>query len=185
MKTIVLGDTHGRSVWKLITHKENPDRLKSLTKIDLYLSKFQHKLTNITGDNLTLFKERIKVYSDIELEALLETIRSQISNSGLQSGIHQFFYTGTTVVEKLGCNYGLKLQGYANNLSKNNSVKEALDEMSIEMLSFTNISPQKRLMFILLMAGVSTHSLNSTDESLKTILDQDLKEDVVNKYAEL
>jgi hypothetical protein len=27
MKTIVLGDTHGRSFWKLITHKENPDRV--------------------------------------------------------------------------------------------------------------------------------------------------------------
>jgi predicted phosphodiesterase len=27
MKTIVLGDTHGRSVWKLITHKEKPDRV--------------------------------------------------------------------------------------------------------------------------------------------------------------
>lgn len=27
MKTIVLGDTHGRSFWKLITHLENPDRV--------------------------------------------------------------------------------------------------------------------------------------------------------------
>jgi hypothetical protein len=27
MKTIVLGDTHGRSFWKLITHQENPDRV--------------------------------------------------------------------------------------------------------------------------------------------------------------
>jgi len=27
MKTIVLGDTHGRSTWKLITHQENPDRV--------------------------------------------------------------------------------------------------------------------------------------------------------------
>ena len=27
MKTVVLGDTHGRSVWKLITHLENPDRV--------------------------------------------------------------------------------------------------------------------------------------------------------------
>ena len=89
------------------------------TKIDLYLSKFQHKLVNITGDNLTMFKERIKLYSDIELEALLETFRSQISNSGLQSGIHQIFYTGTSVVEKVACGYGLKLQGYANNLTKN------------------------------------------------------------------
>jgi hypothetical protein len=27
MKTIVLGDTHGRSFWKLITHNEKPDRV--------------------------------------------------------------------------------------------------------------------------------------------------------------
>jgi hypothetical protein len=27
MRTIVLGDTHGRSFWKLITHKENADRV--------------------------------------------------------------------------------------------------------------------------------------------------------------
>ena len=27
MKTIVLGDTHGRSTWKLITHLEQPDRV--------------------------------------------------------------------------------------------------------------------------------------------------------------
>ena len=82
--------------------RESPQRLQTLTKIDLYLSKFQHKLVNITGDNLVLFQERIKLYSDIELEALLETFRSQISNSGLQSGIHQIFYTGTSVVDMAG-----------------------------------------------------------------------------------
>jgi metallophosphoesterase superfamily enzyme len=27
MKTVILGDTHGRSFWKLITHNENPDRV--------------------------------------------------------------------------------------------------------------------------------------------------------------
>ena len=27
MKTVILGDTHGRSFWKLITHLENPDRV--------------------------------------------------------------------------------------------------------------------------------------------------------------
>ena len=55
----------------------------------------------------------------------------------------------------------------------------------VQMLSFTNISPQKRLMFILLMTGVSTHSLNNTDDSLKTILDENIKEEVVNKYEDL
>lgn len=27
MKTVVIGDIHGRSIWKLITHLENPDRV--------------------------------------------------------------------------------------------------------------------------------------------------------------
>ena len=27
MKTVIIGDIHGRSVWKLITHLENPDRV--------------------------------------------------------------------------------------------------------------------------------------------------------------
>jgi metallophosphoesterase superfamily enzyme len=27
MKTIVLGDTHGRSNWKLAVHQDNPDRV--------------------------------------------------------------------------------------------------------------------------------------------------------------
>ena len=27
MKTLFLGDTHGRSVWKKIVEKENPDRV--------------------------------------------------------------------------------------------------------------------------------------------------------------
>ena len=119
--------------------RESPQRLQTLTKIDLYLSKFQHKLVNITGDNLTMFKERIKLYSDIELESLLETFRSQISNSGLQSGIHQIFYTGTSVVEKVACGYGLKLQGYANNLSKNNS-----DNMYHSIASYETLNELKK-----------------------------------------
>ena len=49
----------------------------------------------------------------------------------------------------------------------------------------TTLSPQKRLMFILLMTGVSTHSLNNTDDSLKTILDENIKEEIVNKYEDL
>ena len=27
MKTIVLGDTHGRGIWQLIVQRENPDRV--------------------------------------------------------------------------------------------------------------------------------------------------------------
>ncbi len=53
MKTIVLGDTHGRSFWKLITHKENPDRV---IFIGDYFDSFE-----ISGvDQIQNFKEIIE-----------------------------------------------------------------------------------------------------------------------------
>lgn len=58
MKTVVIGDIHGRSVWKLITHLENPDRvifigdyfdsfdLKSEEQINNFLDIVEYKKTS-------------------------------------------------------------------------------------------------------------------------------------------
>ena len=165
--------------------KENPERFKALQKIDLYVDKFPQKLTCITGENVVVFKEKLKYYSDFELEALLETIRTRISSNGLQSGMHTIFFTGTSLVENVGTRFGLKLKGYSDNLAKNQSVKDCIDELSIEMISFNNISAEKRLLFLLVMNMVSTHNVNSADESMQDILSQKVDGDVVNKYEEL
>jgi len=166
-------------------YKENPNRFQSLQKIDLYIDKFPQKLVCITGENIVIFKEKLKFYSDFELEALLETIRTRISSNGLQSGMHTIFFTGTSLIENVGCNFGLKLKGYSDNLARNQSVKDCIDEISIEMISFNNISPQKRLVFLLMMNMVSTHNLNNTDESMREVLSQKIDSNVINKYQEL
>ena len=90
--------------------KINPVRFSNLSKIDSYVEKFSHKLNEITGNNLVIFKESLKGYSDVEIAALLETIKTKISSTGINSGIHHLFYTGCMIVENLGPVVGLNLK---------------------------------------------------------------------------
>jgi hypothetical protein len=64
MKTLVLGDTHGRSFWKLITHKEKPDRV---IFIGDYFDSFE-----IPGlDQIQNFKEIIEYKEKAECEVIM------------------------------------------------------------------------------------------------------------------
>jgi len=64
MKTIVLGDTHGRSMWKLITHTEKPDRV---IFIGDYFDSF-----DISGvEQLHNFKEIIEYKEKGECEVIM------------------------------------------------------------------------------------------------------------------
>jgi hypothetical protein len=165
--------------------KINPVRFSNLSKIHSYIEKFQHKLYEITGTNLVLFKESLKGYSDVEIAALLETIKTKISSNGINSGIHHIFHVGATVVENLGPILGLNLKNYADNLARNNSVRETIDEISIEHLSFMYVSPERRLAFLLLMNLVATHNMNETESSMTSVLEEKVDVSIIEKYKDL
>ena len=62
MKTVILGDTHGRSLWKLIVHQENPDRvifigdyfdsfdISGVEQIQNFKDIIEYKETSFTND---------------------------------------------------------------------------------------------------------------------------------------
>ena len=102
--------------------KVNPKRFEFISRIEAYIDKFSYKLDDVIGNNPRLFKEQIKTYTDEELENLLDTIRTKISCSGLRSGIHQIFFTGTSVIENIAIQNNFKLQGYSEALSKNDNL---------------------------------------------------------------
>ena len=89
MKTIVLGDTHGRSFWKLITHLENPDRV---IFIGDYFDSFQIKT-----------EEQVNNFLDI-----LEYKKSSGKEVILLIGNHDIHYypevsdTGTSGYQTIG-----------------------------------------------------------------------------------
>lgn len=63
MKTLVLGDTHGTSFWKLITHKEQPDRV---IFIGDYFDSFDIKL----DEQLNNFLDIIQYKKDAKIEVI-------------------------------------------------------------------------------------------------------------------
>ena len=139
----------------------------------------------IIGTNTIIFKESLKGYSDIEIEALLETIKTKISSTGINSGIHHLFYTSTKIVENLGPVVGLNLKNYADNLARNYSVRETIDEISIEHLSSLHVSPERRLAFLLLMNLVATHNMNETESSMTSVLEAKVENEIIEKYKNL
>ena len=52
-------------------------------------------------------------------------------------------------------------------------------------MSFTQISPGKRILFIMLLSAVSVHNLNNQDDKLQEVLDQKISEDKVKEYDDL
>ena len=69
-------------------------------------------------------------------------------------------FTSAKIVENVGPIFGLNLKNYADNLSRNQGVKDAIDELMIENLSFLYVSPERRLAFLLFMNLVATHNMN-------------------------
>ena len=57
MKTVVIGDIHGRSVWKLITHMEKPDRV-------IFVGDYFDSYDISTAEQVKNFKEIIKYKED-------------------------------------------------------------------------------------------------------------------------
>jgi predicted MPP superfamily phosphohydrolase len=64
MKTVVIGDIHGRSVWKLITHIENPDRV---IFVGDYFDSFDIK----GADQLSNFQDIIAYKESEQCEVIL------------------------------------------------------------------------------------------------------------------
>jgi hypothetical protein len=89
MKTVVIGDTHGRSLWKLMVHQENPDRV---VFIGDYFDSFQIKTD-----------EQINNFLDI-----IEYKKSSGKEVIMLVGNHDFHYfpevgdTSTSGYQKVG-----------------------------------------------------------------------------------
>ena len=170
---------------RALEYRPTAKRNELLTRIDAYTEQFRGKFLDIIGDSEREWKQSLKTYSEEDLENLLDVIRAKISSSGLRSGIHQIFFTATGVAENIGCSAGLKLQGFSQSLERNESLRSAIDELSIEYMSFSTISPGKRVLFLLVMAAVNTHSLNSKDERMSEVLNQEVPAAKAEEFADL
>jgi len=79
------------------------------------------------------------------------------------------FYTTASFVEHAGTHwFDLKLQGYEAMLRGNPEIKEILRILKIKHLSsLQEVTPEQKLLGIMLLSAVSIHQLNSAGPQLQ------------------
>jgi hypothetical protein len=158
-----------------------------ICKITAYLDSFKHKLIHITNSDPQGYVANLQSQSEEELTGVLGAIRYSVSNTGISDSVMLGFSTAIQTVEKLGEYAGLKLNGLNDALLMNESAKDAVREMSIELLSEISVSPQKRLIGIVIMSAYSVHTKNSLEGTMSSVLSEkvDLADEKLQSYSDL
>lgn len=165
------------SIQKPESQAQSESKQARITKITAYFRAFPMKVSPITaGVPVETYIQNLQAKNDEELNGILSAIRYRISNSGLSDGAHLGFIAAARGVENIGCQFGLKLQGYADSLTTNQNIRDILTEMSIEYLSEVALAPHKRLLLICGLQAYSIHTKNSTEDLLKNVLNQEVDE---------
>ena len=114
---------------------------------------------------------------------MLEAMRFRVHNSGLGDSTILAFAFGTNTVETVGCRYGLKLKGFSRALQQNEAARQALKELSIEMLSDRAAKPHQRLALVIITTMYAVHSKNSLEEKTNEFLDQPIQVQTMGKFS--
>jgi len=141
------------------------DQLFIRDKIKAYLNAFPHKVGSICGETDEQRDRWLLGLGSLPVEKLqdiLEGLRYKIQ----QGGVSDFAFTlvcSTTLAIETGAPYvGLNLKGYSDSIRTNAQAREAILEIMCENMSDFVISPEKRLLLILLTTAYNTHRLNQT-----------------------
>jgi hypothetical protein len=167
-----------------VLHSEARESI--LRKIEAYLDAFPGKLAGFYGGKtIVVFIKSLQTKDHTYLQGMLEAMRFRVQNSGLGDSAILAFAFGTNAVETVGCRYGLKLKGFSRALQQNEAARQALKELSIEMLSDRAAKPHQRLALVIITTMYAVHSKNSLEEKTNEFLDQPLREPGAGMNPEL
>ena len=162
-----------------VQHSEARESI--LRKIEAYLDAFPGKLAGFYGGkSIVTFVKSLQTKDHTYLQGMLEAMRFRVQNSGLGDSALLAFAFGTNAVETVGCHYGLKLKGFSRALQQNEAARQALKELSIEMLSDRAAKPHQRLALVIITTMYAVHSKNTLDEKTNEFLDQPLSDPGLN-----
>ena len=136
------------------------DKIRALT------TSFHHKLGGICGeteDARQRWLDGINELSEAHLKSLLDSIKYKIGQAGLSDMVFVVFGSVTMAIEHSGPYVGLRLDGYSAALTQNPQAREALLEIMCDRMSSVVLSPEKRLLMILLSTAYSVHSMNQVN----------------------
>ena len=141
------------------------DQLFQVDKIKAYVNAFPHKVGAICGetdDARERWLEGLRLLPVEKLREVLEGMKYKIQQGGLSDFAFTLVCTATFAIETGGPYVGLNLKGYSDSIRANAQAREAILEIMCEHMSDVVISPEKRLLLIMLTTMYNVHKLNET-----------------------
>lgn len=120
--------------------------------------------------------------SIVELQNLLCDIKLIVEQRSSSKFVENGFVMGVKVIEELTKKSGFKTNGYTMVMQNNEEIMELVEEINLKRQDLTNISPEKRLLFLSAAILYQVHKINS---DMAASAKKEVPAEVVNKSADL
>jgi len=157
-----------------LSAEDKKKRRNYLYKIRQYLLKFPDALTEYNMSDVE------NEYDLEQLQGILDDMKFKVGACNSEKLYKGLYFTGVNVVEKIGCEYGLQIDGLSMALHANPEVDLTLSEIAIDYSDYIYTDPMYRLCFTTLQTAYALHNMRKTDSAPRSV-----PPGVQNKYEDL
>lgn len=136
-------------------------RRNLLSKYRTYVTRYRSKLEELGAKDL--LELDVNEASDEQLTEACEEIRMMLVNNGTVDGTKQMAVMALHAVENIACNFTpLKIQGYTNALTANESFMMALELELIDCTHAIRMTPRQQIVLTMASTALTLHITNSS-----------------------
>lgn len=129
--------------------------------------------------------EQMDELSMDQLERLAQEIEIAVSCRTSGNMLKSYYIGSVQMVEKVAPLLSMNLQGLSAVLENNQAIQETLDELSIKYDVLKAQPPEARLAFLTLQTVMALNNRNKQIDAVKTVVNEPVKKEIIEKYADL
>lgn len=138
-----------------LTLADKKQRRNVLYKIRQYMIKFSTALAEYKMEDVE------ELYNLDQLQDILEDMKFKVGANNSEKLYKGLYFTGVDVLEKIGVNHGMMIDGLTQSLISNPEVDLTLTEIAIDFSDYIYTDPISRLCFMTLQAAYALHNIRS------------------------
>lgn len=120
----------------------------------------------LTKQGFKLDNKMLNSLNGEQLNTLYERVRFAVCNKNQANIYKQGASIALTGIEKTGCFFGLKLNGFSTHLNKSEEFHDLLDEILFEHQLMFYTAPEYRMIMLLVQTGATCHYANTLFEGM-------------------
>ena len=160
---------------KRIEHIETPEDIKKHQEILIKLSRYassQRFADYLRDAGFNLDQNRISKLSLQKLQDLLTRVQVSINARNSNSFVSNIIFAGINTVENISIKTKIKdyfdLEGYTDLLKDDPEFADLIHQLELEYFDITSISPEKRLVLLLVMNALKVSGINKLKKRLRS-----------------